>query len=333
MRRLYRTVVQLEEAKRFILDGDVARLRLALILLDNAVEAIMSRVIDDKFGRARMYAQMLGNFPAGALDVESETLKRKIAAEVIPERRQKKVERDFNEKLALLSENCRDLPPPTARTLRHLHLYRNETQHHDRIRVGSIRPAVLVLFDIAADLLVSLQPRMTTWASDEDYGWLRKYGFSDTFPLGRDDLRARIAAELRSDLPLGVVGIRKALVGHLTDRLDAMDEQLDFVASNWTTGPDPSGTLKAIQFWHLHKPGCRLEGPELQAFIPAHNLDSFTQWRTAVDKLNFMEDRLALFGRFATIENEFQPLEAMIDDMAAAIDAGIQAEIDRIRGK
>ena len=46
MQLLYRTVVQLEEAKRFILDGDVARLRLALILLDNAVEVIMSRVID-----------------------------------------------------------------------------------------------------------------------------------------------------------------------------------------------------------------------------------------------------------------------------------------------
>ena len=48
MQLLYRTVVQLEEAKRFILDGDVARLRLALILLDNAVEVIMSRVIDDE---------------------------------------------------------------------------------------------------------------------------------------------------------------------------------------------------------------------------------------------------------------------------------------------
>ena len=48
MQLLYRTVVQLEEAERFILDGDVARLRLALILLDNAVEVIMSRVIDDE---------------------------------------------------------------------------------------------------------------------------------------------------------------------------------------------------------------------------------------------------------------------------------------------
>ena len=43
MERLRRTVVQLEEAKRFILDGEVARLRLALILLDNAVEVMLHR--------------------------------------------------------------------------------------------------------------------------------------------------------------------------------------------------------------------------------------------------------------------------------------------------
>ena len=40
-----------------------------------------------------------------------------------------------------------------------------------------------------------------------------------------------------------------------------------------------------------------------------------------------------MFSQFATIEDEFEPLEAMIDDMASAIDAGIQAEIDRMRGK
>jgi hypothetical protein len=41
MERLRRTVVQLEEAKRFIPDGEVARLRLAVILLDNALEVIL----------------------------------------------------------------------------------------------------------------------------------------------------------------------------------------------------------------------------------------------------------------------------------------------------
>ena len=331
MQLLYRTVVQLEEAKRFILDGDVARLRLALILLDNAVEVIMSRVIDDELGYARTYARILKMFPAGPLDVESEALRREIEAKVLPSRRQKKIERYFDEKLTFLSDDCRRLPSPTARALRHLHKYRNETQHHDQIREGSIRPAVLVLFDIAADLLVNLQSG-TIWASNEDYGWLLGYGFSSTSAVGIDDdlLRARIATELRSDLQLDVEGIRAALVAHLTARLDEMHNQLIFVAANWFIGPDPSRTLKAIQFWHLGQPSGSRD--EFQAFAPAYDLDSFTEWRGAVEKLNSM-DRLVMFGEFATIEDRCEPLEAMIDAMVSEIDARIQDKIDWLRGK
>lgn len=336
MQRLYRTVVQLEESKRFILNGGVAHLRLALILLDNAVEAIMNRVIDDKLENARMYARMLDTFPSGGLDAKGEALRREIASRVIPTSRQKKIEHSFGEKVVFLSDDCDCLPSAAARALRRLHQYRNETQHRDRIRVGSIRPAVLVLFDIAADLLVNL-PSGTVWASDDDYGWLRRYGLSgrlsDAFAAGVDDLRARIAAQLRSGLPLEVGGVRTALVAHLTDRLDAMNEDLAFVATNWTIGPELSRTLRAIQFLYDRQPDCHVDDPELQAFVPNHDLDSFTQWRSAVAELNSVEDRLVMFGQFATIEEGFEPLETMVKDMASTVDGRIQAEIDRMRGK
>ena len=68
MERLYRTVVQLEEAKKLVQQGDVAHLRLALILLDNAVEVMMHRVIEGKMMYSDMYARMLENFSAGPLD-------------------------------------------------------------------------------------------------------------------------------------------------------------------------------------------------------------------------------------------------------------------------
>ncbi len=334
MQRLYRTIVQLEESKRFIIDGDVAHLRLALILLDNAVEAMMMRVIDDKLRNARLCARLLETFPAGPLDVEGEALRQDLRAKVIQPRRQKKIERYFGEKLRFLSEHCRCLPLPAARALGQLHKYRNEIQHRDRIRVGSIRPAVLVLFDIAADLLVNLRQGATVWASDEDRGCLRRYGFSDTSAVEIDELRARIATELRSGLPLDIVGIRAALVTHLTDRLEEMNDQLVFVATNGTIGPDPSHTLKAIQFWHLRQPVSHVEDDlEFQAFVPPHNLDSFAKWRSDVEKLNSLEDRLSMFGQFATIEDEFEPLEMLIEDVASAIDAQIQFEIDRRRGK
>ena len=181
------------------------------------------------------------------------------------------------------------------------------------------------------DLLVSLHTG-TVWASDEDYGWLLRYGFSDAFArfpwrAGGDDVLARIATGLRSSLQLDIVGIRRALVAHFTDRLDVMNNELMFVTDNWFIGPDPARTLKAIQFCHPQNPEC-----DWQEFEPTYDLDSFTEWREAAEKLNSM-DKLVMFGEFANIEDEFEPLEEMIGYAASEIDYRIQMEIDLMRGK
>ena len=334
MERLHRTVVQLEEAKRFILEGDVAHLRLALILLDNAIEVMMHRVIENELQRASWYGRMLENFLPGPLDAEEEELRREIASHVVPASRQKQIRRYFGEKVKFLSEDRDRIPQASARALVHLHEYRNETQHQDHVRPESVRPAVLVLFDIATDLLVRLEPGMTEWASDEDHTWLERYGFAERFGPCADVLRGRISAQLRSGLRLDTTGVRDALVAHLTDRLEAMDNELGFVAENSLVGPDRALTLKAIQFWNADSSRRAInQGPELEAFVPPHDLCSLTRWREAVEGLSTIDDKLDMFDCFATIEDEFEPLEKMIDDTVSAIDNAIQSEIDRIRGK
>jgi hypothetical protein len=44
-------------------------------------------------------------------------------------------------------------------------------------------------------------------------------------------------------------------------------------------------------------------------------------------------DKLERLDRFGTIEDEFEPLEKMIDDTVSDIDRRIQHEIDVARGK
>jgi hypothetical protein len=71
----------------------VARLRLAVILLDNAVEVILHRRVSDTLQSANMYARMLQRFPDGPLDAPGEALRQEIAAKTIPQARQKRVAR------------------------------------------------------------------------------------------------------------------------------------------------------------------------------------------------------------------------------------------------
>src|SRR5271166_1289901 len=121
MERLYRTVVQLEEAKRLVKRGDVAHLRLALILLDNAVEVMMYRVVEGKFQYAEMYTRMLQSFPGGPLDAQGEELRRDISSHIVPTNRQRQIRRVFGEKVVFLSDDHDCIPRPSARALIHLH--------------------------------------------------------------------------------------------------------------------------------------------------------------------------------------------------------------------
>jgi hypothetical protein len=330
--RLYRTVVQLEEARRLLEQGDVAHLRLALILIDNAVEVMMHRIIEHELEYSKMYARMLENFPSGPLDPKGEELRREMLAHVLPPKRQKEIRRVFGEKIKFLSEDRTKIPLPCARALKHLHDYRNETQHQDRVRSESIKPATLVYLDIAVDFLVRLHPGTTSWTGGENYDWLKKYGIPNKFALP-EEIRPRIAEGLRAGLPLDIAGIQTALATHLSDRIDAMENQLIFVEECLPSDLRAETPLKVIQFWHQHPMPPNASLAEVHAFVPPQGPDAFTKWRTATGALNAMEDKLEMFDRFATIEDEFEPLEKMLDDTVSDIDRQIQHEIDVARGK
>lgn len=314
------------------MQGDVAHLRLALILLDNAVEVMMHRVIEDELEHANLYARMLQNFPSGPLDLKGEELHRGISSHVVPPKRQKEVRRFFGEKIRFLSQDRAKIPLPCARALKHLHDYRNETQHHDQVRSESIMPATLVYFDIATDFLVRLHPGTTTWSGSENYDWLKRYGIPKKFAT-TEEMRLRMAEKLRTGLALDIAGIRTALASHLRDRINVMENQLAFVQGWLPPVLRAETALKVIQFFHQHPMATKAPLESIRAFVAPHGADTFTKWRTATDALNTSDDKLEMFDRFATIEDEFEPLEKMIDDTVSDIDRQIQRETDSARGK
>lgn len=326
MERLRRTVVQLEEAKRFILDGEVARLRLAVILLDNAVEVMLHRRVIEDLDRANSYARMLQRFPDSPLDAKGDALRQQIAAQTIPQARQKKVARFFGEKLTLLSEGGQ-LPAATARALRHLHDYRNELQHHDYVRPDSIRPAALILFDIALDLVVTLVPGSMSFGSDDNIDWLRDYGM-EPVPFCRPDLREVIAAQLRHGLLLDTDGVRAALIAHLGTRLDAMDANRTELAGYGLSPADLADMLRH----HQHREQGLPDAPNAADIEPFDRLGSIARWRSDAAGLTRISHRLELFDQFGTLEDELEPLEQGLQRVVDAIEAAGEVASDIARG-
>lgn len=201
--------------------------------------------------------------------------------------------------------------------------------------MGSLRPATLILFDIATELLVTLNPGSATWYSEDDYGWLERFGLPGSILAGGQDVQSRVRDHLRSGLALSIKDLRKTLIDHPTDRLNEMEEQLALVVENSTLGPgDPSVVLKAIQFRDSGAQRKIIErGPEFDTFAPRNTINSFTRWRAETARLDSTSDRFELFDRFATIEDEFEPLETAIRRTARELDAAIELAVDIARGK
>jgi hypothetical protein len=335
MRRLELTVVQLEEAKRFIQTDRIPYLRLALLLLDNAAEVLMHRAIQDELTYSEWYSQMAASLRSIP---QEEAEKRRLLSESEPKiilgKRQQSFDRYFNEKVNFLSQERQHISMPVARVLKHIHDYRNEAYHNDRVRPDSIRPAVLILFDVACTLLATLPLHSTTWHGGDSEAWLERYGFS-RYHYAANDIQTSISDALRVDLPLEVEGVRAALTAHLRSRLDGIEESIDFIIDNAQPDRSREEVLKAVQYWNADRSRTPWSFGEqsLSQFPPRYTPASIEEWRREVSALEGVADKLELFNWFADIEDEFEPLEGLLNEVAGLIDSALQAEMDRMGGK
>jgi hypothetical protein len=157
---------------------------------------------------------------------------------------------------------------------------------------------------------------------------LQDYGIMEPFPIGRDDLRQVIAAKLRDGLPLNVDGVRDALIAHLGTRLDVMECNL----AEMTDARKPqelADMLRHLRRWEQGLPDESATNPDI---APFDELGSFPSWRIETAGLSAIANKLELFDRFGTLEDEIEPLERALQDIVDAISAAGEVAADIARG-
>lgn len=124
MQRLLYVLFQLDEARRYIEDGRLERLRLALLLLDNAAEIQMDRQIQTDLIHEEMRERLHKQVLQIAATERPANLNELAQWEPLTHSEKARIERFFDEKVKHLSERWSRLDSRLAEPLKYLHRYR-----------------------------------------------------------------------------------------------------------------------------------------------------------------------------------------------------------------
>jgi hypothetical protein len=308
--RLELVVVEMEEAERLLQVSDVPHLRLALILVDSAVELMLFRLVQDvlhgerfDFSRLHVMEAAVARGEGKGLEAENDRLRPLVTSKT----RRRKIDRDFNVKIDFLVEK-NELPAVIGPVLKKLHTYRNDTYHRDEHRVDVLRTAVLIYFDAACTVLEHYDVGVMTSDGSVPPG-LTRFADEATALLDPFRLPGLVAQTLRSEVGLDVAAVGAFLSEHLLGRLEDLESSVAYIEADMT-GSDvrPGDGYLALQVKDgdveavfdadvMRRRGYPLSAANMPVWI-----------QRAADVAN-AATRDEMFTRFAAIEDEIEELE------------------------
>lgn len=334
MQQLIYVMFQLDEARRYIEDGRIERLRLALLLLDNAIEIQMERRIRNDL----MYEQIRENLRNKILETPQdglpESLREIVNWNPLSKKQKIRIDRFFNEKLIYLSERSKHLNSRLVEPISYLHRYRNEAYHRSVTRPATIRTAAVLMLEINCYLLTSIPIPSSCYASDEDYSWIaERFNISPMhFTLNGENINSAAESIRGGVIPEKSIVI-STLVEHLESRVEEFYESLDFIVEN-TKFTDREDALIYCQYYEsIQNSELDPKAVSPDEYTPRFTLNSIDQANAKVANIVHACDNVDAFYRFSVIEREIEPIERIIYSAYMEVEAMIQREIDLARGK
>ena len=327
MQRLQFVLLQIDEASRYLADGRVAHLRLALLLLDNAIEILL----DD---RARLELAeeepLEGLRFAASNSPVGHTLKgndRIMSFVPLTPKEKYDIRRYFDPRVDYLCGRRNILDSRVAGVLKYLHRYRNEAYHRATVRIGTIATAVTLQIEIVCRLLISL-PKAIVVSSIEDYTWFEeRYEMrpSDTWDV---EARTKIAHHYLEKHQLDPAAISQTLHQHLNERILDLYDSLDYVNSVKPNKSDRETVLKECQYFaELSSGNISPAKTQLSTYSPVYSLKTIETINDESSSILQAEDSLDAFKLFMALEELLEFVEAPVVSAVIGADMYIDQQM------
>jgi hypothetical protein len=328
---LERLVVHVEEAVRLATMADESHLRLGLMLLDSAAELMMYRECERRL-------QMDAISPHTLHEIEQYCQATGDGAEALPRLRQmaaaqasqrKRVSRDFSAKCDYLLE-LGLLPGPHARVLKKLHRYRNETYHRDHVRRATLESAARIYIYLVCTMMKVFTGHIMSYPPEPPVGLIK---YLPPGVRGLDllhgkwwGLQPQIASQLLTESGITRTSqLGTLLAQHVAARIDGIESLADHAAFYFCSpGTDLGWDLEAVLGLAQLAPRPDLahlpsSDQARTAAVPVSPAQ-LARWRADAEALASQPDDLTAFAAFADLEDAFEPVEALMRDLAGDIE-------------
>jgi hypothetical protein len=324
-------VEQLDRAATELATDHPINNRLALILVDNAVELIVHR---------------------HAVDEVREDLHRPPPHAKYPHKLRVEARGRYIGPKLQLARRSGVLNEIEDRFIDVCHQYRNQLYHVGIGHTGVIRALAGEYYRFACDLFGHVAPSGVTHASDDRYTEVGQRYVDTLKAAGTHYPDAKAFAELlKQNLP-DTPALPETLWNDAETRIDEIAADFDFLVKDNPAGNDAAEVLRTVQFsaeFERRLVGAGIEGPlynpdqetrvrnvrkEMEAnWKPRHSSVPLEKWRARAEKVSAMHDPMVALHEYEQLRSDMAPLETTILDAAAGLDSHIQSQIDWARGK
>jgi len=332
MRYIMPIVEQLDRAARELVTDHPINNRLALILVDNATELVLHMCCTTHVRFAKEY-----------LKLGEEKLS--------PSQRRMALGPYLDGKLRVLHD-LGEITEDERRFVTICHDYRNELYHVGLKHEKVIRAVAGKYYELACNLFGRLQPAFVIWSSTDQFTevgrrYLAKANDGKIFPLEVGKLAPVLLAERPE-----VHALPTALVRAADDSIDNLEKSFEFIVNDNPAELESDDLLKKIQFHYDFLARVEKDGIEGSNWDPAyrqrisdlhnemrkswrsrHKRIPLDNWRRRAKAVGVETDELRALAIYQALRNDMLYLEDAVGEAAAGLDAWIQGETDRARGK
>lgn len=337
---LLRVGVPLLAARSYYDGGHPEHQRLALILLDGAVESLLRRLVDDCsmwFRLGELMAEQNRKADSISMDPPHAVHHMTFPSEAVSgdelgepvylsKSQLKKLDREFGPS-ADVAVFFRHLSGEAGKALKHLHEYRNGAYHRNVVNLRIIHVLVGLQLSVVAMLLRSMRD-----------GLIRLYPPIDWVPiravLGLPEDSAvsyqAFADVLDSGIALVAGEVEGVLEENLRDRLGevrrrvaSIKEQLDVpgvAIEDWIL------LIQAPQPWPVELAAIRM-------LVPPVTSATLDQWEQIATSESSARSALEAFGRFVDIDVPLTEFENQVEAVELQLDREVQRLIDERLGR